>query len=134
MKSRFLVLAALFALPMTAAAQSYEELRAMTPEDRRQYIESMSDDERKAMREQWRAEFDALPEEEKQAIREERKARAKERRAAARARMAEMTPEEREAAREKHRAMREERGDKPRRRHHERKKGDPAEAADSIEQ
>lgn len=61
-------------LPFVASAQSISEIRAMGPEDRRAYMESLSKDERATKREQWRSEFDALPEEEKQAIREQRMA------------------------------------------------------------
>jgi hypothetical protein len=59
-------------LPVIASAQSVSEIRAMSPEDRRTYMHSMSEEERTAKREQWRAEFDALPEDEKEAIRKQR--------------------------------------------------------------
>jgi hypothetical protein len=59
-------------LPIAASAQSLSEVQAMSKEDRRNYIESMSEDERSAMRSKWRAEFDQLPEEQQAAIRAQR--------------------------------------------------------------
>jgi len=59
-------------LPFAASAQSLSDVQAMSKEDRRTYIESMSEDERTAMQGKWRAEFEALPEEQKAAIREQR--------------------------------------------------------------
>jgi hypothetical protein len=69
---RNILVAASLMLPLAAAAQSLSDVQAMSKEDRRAYIESMSEDERTAMRSKWRAEFDALPEEQKAAIREQR--------------------------------------------------------------
>jgi hypothetical protein len=59
-------------LPVAASAQSLSDVQAMSKEDRRNYIESMSEDERSAMRSKWRAEFEQLPEEQKAAIRAQR--------------------------------------------------------------
>jgi hypothetical protein len=57
-------------LPVAAAAQSLSDVQVMSPEDRRAYMESMSEDERTAMREKWRAEYESLPDDQKKAIRE----------------------------------------------------------------
>ena len=101
-------------LPLVASAQSISEIRAMSPEDRRTYMESMSEDERAAKREQWRSEFDALPEEEKQAIRNQRaerrdgKGRNRDREAM-RERWDSMSDEERAAAKDRRRAREDER-------------------------
>jgi len=101
-------------LPLTAWAQSVSEIRAMNPEDRRAYMQSMSEEERTAKREQWRAEFDALPEAEKEAIRKQRSAqrdgRDKNRdREAMRQRWESMSDEERAAAKDRRLARDEER-------------------------
>jgi len=69
---RNLLVAVSLLLPLAAFPQSLSDLQAMSAEDRRIYIESMSDDERTAMQSKWRAEFEQLPEEEKAAIREQR--------------------------------------------------------------
>jgi hypothetical protein len=105
-------------LPIAASAQSLSEVQAMSKEDRRSYIESMSDDERSAMREKWRAEFEQLPEEQKAAIREQRQKqgaggnRSRGRngdREAMRQRWESMSEEERAVAKEKFRANEQER-------------------------
>lgn len=93
-------------LPFAASAQSISDIQALSPEDRRAYMESMSKEERAAKREQWRTEFDALPDEEKQAIRDRRAAqregRARNRdRDAMRERWDSMSDEERAAARDR---------------------------------
>lgn len=77
-------------LPFAATAQSLSDVQELSKEDRRAYMESMSKDERAAMRNKWRAEFKQLPEERKAAIREQR-----------RAKWESMSEEERVAAREK---------------------------------
>ena len=105
-------------LPIAASAQSLSEVQAMSKEDRRSYIESMSDDERSAMREKWRAEFEQLPDEQKAAIREQRQKqgaggnRGRGRngdREAMRQRWESMSEEERAVAKEKFRANEQER-------------------------
>jgi len=101
-------------LPFAAYGQSISDLQGMSPEDRRVYIESMSDDERTAMREKWRAEYENLPEEEKMAIREQRAANQKGRaggrdREAMRQRWDAMSEEERAAAKERRNAQNEKR-------------------------
>lgn len=74
-----LIVGLALAATTAAFAQSLEELQALSPEDRRAYIQAMSTDERSAMREKWRSEFDTLPAEEQQAIREQRRAERRER-------------------------------------------------------
>ena len=87
--------------PFAASAQSLDEIRNLSREDRKAYMESMSEDERAAMREKWRAEYENLSDEEKQARRMERSANRDARREAMRERWASMSEEERAAAREK---------------------------------
>jgi hypothetical protein len=94
-------------LPVAASAQSLSEVQAMSKEDRRSYIEAMSEDERSAMRDKWRAEFEQLPEEQKAAIREQRQANGgggNRDRKEMRQRWESMSEEEQAAAREKRRA------------------------------
>ncbi len=112
---KFLLVSSLsLLLPVAASAQSGSDIRAMTPEDRRVFMESMSGDERAAMRDRLRAEYDALPEEEKQAIREQRALRREGRvrhrnRAAMRERWESMSDEERAAAKDRRRARQDQR-------------------------
>jgi hypothetical protein len=95
-------------LPCVASAQSISEMRAMSHEDRRSYMQSMSEDERAAKREQWRSDFDALPAQEQQAIRNQRaerrdgKGRNRDREAM-RERWESMSDEERAAAKDRRR-------------------------------
>ena len=110
----FLVFSLSLLLPFTASAQSISEIRAMSPEDRRAFMESMSKEERSAKREQWRSEFDALPDEEKEAIRNQRAAQRDGRgrnrdREAMRERWDSMSDEERAVAKERRLARDEER-------------------------
>ena len=69
---RNILVTASLMLPLAVAAQSFSDMQALSKEDRRAYIESMSEDERTAMRSKWRAEFDALPDEQRAVIREQR--------------------------------------------------------------
>jgi hypothetical protein len=101
-------------LPFVASAQSISEIRAMSPEDRRAFMESMSEEERTAKREQWRSEFDALPDAEKEAIRNRRAAQRDGRdrnrdREAMRERWDSMSDEERAVAKERRLARDEQR-------------------------
>ncbi|MDJ0749615.1 MAG: DUF3106 domain-containing protein [Woeseiaceae bacterium] len=115
--SRFVLAAALITMTLPAFAEEADELATMTPDERREYIESLSDDERNALREQLRAKRDAMSDEERQALRDERRARweamSDEERRTARERMQRnansMSDEERAAAREKHRKRSEQR-------------------------
>lgn len=58
--------------PGIGAAQSSDELAKMTPEQRREHIQSMPEAERKAFVEKRRAEWGAMSEQERQAARERR--------------------------------------------------------------
>lgn len=89
----------------SAAAQSVNDLMDLSPEERRAYMQSMSDDERSAMREKWRNEMQNMSEEERQAIRDKRGAAAgaagkRRDRGAMRERWESMSEEERAAAKE----------------------------------
>jgi hypothetical protein len=95
-------------LPFAASAQSVSDVQALSPEDRRTYMESMSDDERNAMREKWRAEYDQLPEDQKMAMREQRAANrdgSGRDREAMKQRWDAMSEEERAAAKDRRRAQ-----------------------------
>ncbi|MGB5166690.1 MAG: hypothetical protein WBN09_03785 [Woeseiaceae bacterium] len=116
-----LIVTAALLLPLGAFAQTLTDIDALSPEDRRAYFQAMSDEERAAKREQLHKEWEALPDEQKQAMREKRNAARDERRAAQREKWQSMSDEERQAAREKSRArhaereaIREAHGGKPR--------------------
>ena len=91
-----------------ADAMTDEERRAAREERRAQW-EKMSEEERRAAREERRAKWDSMSDEEKQAARERRDAHKEQRRDAMRERWEGMSEEERQAAREK---MRDRRGPK----------------------
>ena len=106
--TRFIAVAlssALLALPLGLQAQSFAEFHDMSPEAKRAYMHSLSEQERQAKREQWRAERDAMSDEERAAMHAERMARREE----MRARWNELSEEEKQARREAMRAHREER-------------------------
>ena len=105
---RFLALAlssALLALPFAAQAQSLSDFHNLTPEEKRDYWDSLSEQERQAKREQWRAERDAMTDEERAAMHAERMAKREEMRAQWNA----LSDEEKQARRDAMRAHREER-------------------------
>ena len=94
-------------LPCSAFAQSIQDIQALSPEDRKAYMQSMSEDERAAMKQKWRAEYAALPAAEQQAMRDQRRANGDRRgkdREAMREQMASLSPEERETAKTEMRA------------------------------
>jgi hypothetical protein len=96
-------------LPVVAMAQSLSDVQAMSKEDRRNYIESMSEDERSAMQDKWRSEYEQLPEEQKAAIQKQRQPKSGggnrgRDREAMRQRWESMSEEERAAARDNFRA------------------------------
>ena len=96
--------------PFAASAQSVQEMQAMSPEDRRAFMDSMSEDERSAMRDKWRGEFDGLSDEDKDALRqknrEQRGGREGSRdREAMRERWNSMSEEERTVATERRKAQ-----------------------------
>ncbi len=124
-----LISAGLALLTAPVSAQSVTDLQDMTPEDRRAYLESMSDDERNAMREKWRNEVENMSEEERQAMREKRRAKGEKNREHARERWQSMSEEERAVAREK----RKEKG-KGMRKKRKGKKRQHAEGANKAEQ
>ncbi len=97
--------AALLALPLGLQAQSFSEFHEMSPEQKRAYLDSLSEQELQAKREQWRAERDAMSDDERAAMHAERMARREE----MRARWNELSEEEKQARREAMRAHREER-------------------------
>ena len=105
---RFLALAlssALLTLPVAAQAQSLSEFHDLTPDEKRDYWDSLSEQERQAKREQWRAEREAMSDEERAAMHAERMARREEMRAQWNA----LSDEEKQARRDAMRAHREER-------------------------
>ena len=89
-------------LPITGIAQSVSDLSELSPEDRRAYMQSMSQEERQAKREQWQAEMQGMPEADRKAMHEKMAANRPERgnrdRAAKRERWESMSDEERAAA------------------------------------
>ena len=95
---RLIMMASFLALlPLAGMAQSIEEFHALSPQDRQTYMQSMSPDERRAMRDKWRAEIDAMPEEQRRAMREQRKQRTEQRRQ----KWESMSEEERSAMRQR---------------------------------
>jgi len=89
-------------IPVAGIAQSVGEISELSPEDRRAYMQSMSEDERKAKRAEWRAEMQAMPEADRNAVREKMAADRPQRggrdREAAREHWESMSDEERAAA------------------------------------
>ena len=71
-KFRLLLLASGLALllPVAGYTQSVSDIAELGPEERRAYMETLSPDERAAMREKWRSEREALSDEERTALRE----------------------------------------------------------------
>ena len=113
------VTGAALALPLVVTAQPTDELRDMSPQERRDYVESLSPEERHALAEQRRAEWQSMSEEQRQAARAQRRshwesmsdeeraamrarqqAHRAENRAAMREHWESMSPEQREAARQ----------------------------------
>jgi hypothetical protein len=76
-KLRLILLASGLALilPVSGHAQSVSDLENLSPEDRRAYIESMSPDERAAMREKWHSERASMTKAERAAKKAERRAK-----------------------------------------------------------
>jgi hypothetical protein len=68
--NRFLAAAlasAIVVLPLALQAQSLSDFHDLGPEEKRAYWDSMSEQERHEKREQWRAERDAMSDEERAA-------------------------------------------------------------------
>ena len=76
----------------------------MSPEERREYIKGLSEDERQMLREQKRAEWQAMSAEEQQAARLQMQKNREKNRAAMRQNWENMSEEERAAAREQYKA------------------------------
>jgi predicted Fe-S protein YdhL (DUF1289 family) len=89
-------------MPAAGIAQSVDEISELSPEDRRAYMQSMSEEERQAKRAEWRAQMEAMPEAERNAMREKMAANRPQRggrdREAMRQRWESMSDEERAAA------------------------------------
>ena len=99
-------------LTFAVSAQSITDLQNMDREERRSFMESMSDEERSARGAKWRTEFDGMSDEEKQAIRQKRGANRGDDgrdRAAMRERWESMSDEERSQAKERRAAHSEKR-------------------------
>jgi aminopeptidase N len=96
---------ALLALPLGLQAQSFSEFHSMSPDEKRAYMDSLSEQERQAKREEWRAQRDAMSDEELAAMHAERMARREQMRAQWNA----LSDEEKQARRKAMRAHREER-------------------------
>ena len=109
---KILIITGLSLLPFAASAQSVSDLQNMDPEERRAFMKSMSDDERTAMRDKWRSEFDGMSDEDKQAMRKRRDANRGDGgrdRAAMRERWETMSEEERAQAKDRRKAKGEKR-------------------------
>jgi hypothetical protein len=94
-------------LPSAGFAQTPEELEDMTPEQRREYVQGLSDEQRQALREQSRARWDAMSEEEREAARRKQAERRAANKEAMRKQWDSMSGEEREAARAQRKAQKE---------------------------
>ena len=91
------------ALPLSATAQSLDDLGEMSPQERRTYVESLSLEEREALRAERRSRWDSMSDEERAAARERKRIHRAENRAAMREHWQSMSAEEREAVRQQHR-------------------------------
>jgi hypothetical protein len=96
-------------LPAAAYAQSADEFDNMTPEQRREYVQGLSDAERQAWHEQRREQWAAMSDAERQAARKRLQERRDTNRGAMREQWNSMSEEERSAAREKYQERREQR-------------------------
>ena len=93
---------ALLLLPMGATAQSLDELRDMSPAERQAYVQSLSPEERETLRAAMKERWESMSEEEREAIREKRREMKAKRREA----WNNMSDEEKAAARAKMRERR----------------------------
>ncbi len=99
----YVIAIAVLALPFSVSAQPISDRQDTSHEDRRALMEGMSEDERRAKREEWRAGRDSMTDEQRAARHEERRARHEQRRAQWEA----LSEEERRAKREDRRSKRE---------------------------
>ena len=91
-------------LPAVSLAAPVDGLDEMSPEERREYVRGLSEEERQLLREQKRAEWQAMSAEEREAARLEMQKNREKNRAAMRQNWENMSEEERAAAREKYKA------------------------------
>ena len=89
-------------LPSASIADLAAELDEMSPEERREYVQSLSEQDRQKLREQKRAEWQATSDEERQAARERYQRNREKNRAIMRDNWDNMSDEEREAARQQY--------------------------------
>ena len=86
-------------IPTAGLTQVPDGLEGMTPEQRREYVQGLSEDERQALRKQLRAQWDAMSEEERTVARRDQADRRAANKEAKRKQWDSMSEEEREAAR-----------------------------------
>ena len=92
-------------IPTTGLTQVPEGLEGMTPEQRREYVQGLSEDERQALRKQLRAQWDAMSEEERAAARRDQADRRAANKEAMRKQWDSASEEEREVLRAKREAQ-----------------------------
>ena len=88
-------------IPTAGLTQVPEGLEGMTPEQRREYVQGLSDDERQALKKQLRAQWDAMSEEERTAARRDQADRRAANKEAMRKQWDSASEEEREVMRAK---------------------------------
>ena len=96
-------------LPVAGSAQDADPLADMTREQRHEYLQGLSAEERQALRDQRRAQWNAMSEEERREARGRMKNRRDLNRGAMREQWNSMSEEERAAARQNFKAQREQR-------------------------
>ena len=101
--------AGLAASPTLTLAQSVEEIQALDAEARCDYMQSLSPEERRVMREQWREELRAMPEDEREAVRDRMRTERDRNRQAREECWTSMSDEEREAVRQQRSERKQER-------------------------
>lgn len=94
-------------IPAAGFAQTPEGFDNMTPEQRRDYVQGLSDEDRQAFRDQRRAQWDAMSAEEQRAARQRQSEHRNADREAMRQKWDSMSEEEREAARAQRMARKE---------------------------
>ena len=82
-------------VPMAGMAQSLDDLKDMEPQERREYMQSLSPEERQALAEERRAQWDAMTPEEQATARKEMRERRDQNRAAMREHWESLSEEER---------------------------------------
>jgi hypothetical protein len=89
-------------LPSVSFADVADGLDEMSPEERREYVQSLSEEDRQQLREQKRAEWQAMSDEERRAARDRYQRNRDKNRAAMRQNWENMSEEERAAARQQY--------------------------------